>query len=146
LPQVLVPGCIDLITTGRYDETKESWPGRELYRHNPEFTLVRLRSEEMSRLGSYFAAKANRAVGPVRICIPLNGFSVPNHSGGPFWDPDADRAFVSALQEDLLPQVEVHLVEAHINDPRFVDHVVDVLTELLADAGLESRNDVEVLQ
>jgi uncharacterized protein (UPF0261 family) len=146
LPQVLVPGCLDLITTGRYDETRDGWPGRELYRHNPEFTLVRLTSEEMARLGRSFAAKANQALGPVRICVPLGGFSVPNRPGGPFWDPEADGAFLAALQEEVLPQVEVHTVYAHINDPLFVDHVVDVLTELLADAGLERRNDVEVMQ
>lgn len=146
LPQVLVPGCLDLITTGRYDETKKSWPGRSLYRHNPEFTLVRLTSEEMTTLGRCFAEKANRAVAPVRICVPLNGFSVPNHPGGPFWDPDADRAFVTALEESLSPQITVDVVEAHINDARFVDHVVDVLTEFLADADLELANDVEVIR
>jgi uncharacterized protein (UPF0261 family) len=146
LPQVLVPGCLDLITTGRYDETKEGWPGRSLYRHNPEFTLVRLTSAEMTTLGRCFAEKANRALAPVRICVPLKGFSVPNHPGGPFWDPDADRAFVAALEEGLSPQITVDLVEAHINDVRFVDHVVNVLTEFLADADLELANDVEVIR
>jgi uncharacterized protein (UPF0261 family) len=145
LPQVLVPGCLDLITTGRYEETKEKWPGRTLYRHNPEFTLVRLTNDEMANLGRYFAEKANRAFAPVRICIPLNGFSVPNHPGGPFWDPEADRAFVTALEASLSPQIAVDLVEAHINDPRFVDHVVNVLGEFLIDAGLEFTSDVEVM-
>ena len=146
LPQVLVPGCLDLITTGRYEETRTTWPGRALYRHNPEFTLVRLTSEEMDRLGRNFAAKANRALGPVQICVPLKGFSVPNRPGGPFWDPEADGAFLAALQEDLLPQVEVHTIDAHINEPRFVEHVVEVLTELLVDVRVEQRTDVEVMQ
>jgi uncharacterized protein (UPF0261 family) len=145
LPQVLVPGCLDLITTGRFDETVERWPGRTLYRHNPEFTLVRLTSDEMAVLGRRFAEKANRAIAPVRICIPLNGFSVPNHPGGPFWDPDADRAFVAALEESLSPQIAVDVVEAHINDLPFVDPVANVLAEFLADAGLELTSDVEVI-
>jgi uncharacterized protein (UPF0261 family) len=145
LPQVLVPGCIDLITTGRYDETEREWPGRTLYRHNPEFTLVRLTGDEMATLGRRFAEKANRALAPVRICIPLNGFSVPNHPGGPFWAPDADRAFVAALEGALSPQIGVDVVEAHINDLRFVDHVVNVLSEFLVDAGLELTSDVEVV-
>jgi uncharacterized protein (UPF0261 family) len=145
LPQVLVPGCLDLITTGRYDETEHEWPGRTLYRHNPEFTLVRLTSDEMAVLGRRFAEKANRAFAPVRICIPLNGFSVPNHPGGPFWDPDADRAFVAALEGALSPQIGVDVVDAHINDLRFVDHVVNVLSEFLVDSGLELTSDVEVI-
>lgn len=146
LPQVLVPGCLDLITTGRYEETEESWPGRALYRHNPEFTLVRLTRDEMVLLGRHFAEKANRAIGPVRVCVPLNGFSVPNHPDGPFWDPDADRAFVAALEENLSPQIAVDAIEAHINDVRFVDHVVGVLTQFLTDVGLELRKGVEVMR
>jgi uncharacterized protein (UPF0261 family) len=145
LPQVLVPGCLDLITTGRYDETKEDWPGRTLYRHNPEFTLVRLTSDEMATLGRCFAEKANRALAPVRICVPLQGFSVPNHPGGPFFDPDADRAFVAALEESLSPRIMLDVVDAHINDVRFVDHVVNVLTEFLPEADPELANDVEVI-
>jgi uncharacterized protein (UPF0261 family) len=146
IPQVLVPGCLDLITTGRYEETVASWPERLLYRHNPEFTLVRLTHDEMAMLGRIFAEKANRAIGPVRICVPLNGFSVPNHPDGPFWDPDADLAFITALEQSVSPRIAVDALEAHINDVRFVDHVVDVLMQFLADAGLELKNDVEVMQ
>src|SRR5206468_12793951 len=69
LPQVFVPGCLDRITAGRYEETHAAWPGRVLYRHNPAFTLVRLTATEMGALGRSFAEKANRAVGPVRICV-----------------------------------------------------------------------------
>jgi uncharacterized protein (UPF0261 family) len=101
----------------------------------------------MSTLGRYFADKANRSSAPVRVCVPLNGFSVPNHPGGPFWDPDADHAFVAALQENLSPAIEVDLVDAHINDQKFVDHVVLVLTELMGGgAEVEINNDVEVMQ
>lgn len=146
IPQVLVPGCLDLITTGRYDETEASWPERLLYRHNPEFTLVRLTRHEMAMLGRIFAEKANRAIGPVRICVPLNGFSVPNHPDGPFWDPDADLAFLNALEQSVSPRIAVDALEAHINDVRFVDHVLDVLTQFLVDAGLKLKNDVEVMQ
>jgi uncharacterized protein (UPF0261 family) len=146
LPQVLVPGCLDLITTGGFEETERSWPGRPLYRHNPAFTLVRLNALEMTTLGRTFAEKANRAVGPVRICIPLKGFSVPNHPDGPFWDPIADAAFAAALKETLAPEIEVDEIDAHINDLQFVDHVVDVLTMMVADTATRAPGDVEVMQ
>jgi uncharacterized protein (UPF0261 family) len=100
----------------------------------------------MAVLGRYFAHKANRAVGPVRVCVPLKGFSVPNHPGGPFWDPDADHAFVAALEEHLSGEIVVDLVEAHINDGVFVDHVVDALADVLSEAGVKLKNDAEVMQ
>jgi uncharacterized protein (UPF0261 family) len=131
IPQVLVPGCIDLITTGRYEETQREWPGRRLYRHNPAFTLVRMNADEMEELGRLFAEKANKAAGPTEVCVPMRGFSVPNHRDGPFWDPEADAAFVEALQDHISPLVAVECVDAHINDVGFADRVVDVLLRFL---------------
>jgi uncharacterized protein (UPF0261 family) len=145
IPQVLVPGCLDLITTGGYEETVRAWPGRVLYRHNPAFTLVRLTREEMAELGRSFASKANAAIGPTHICVPLGGFSIPNHRRGPFWDPEADGAFVEALQETISPSIEVDCVDAHINDLAFVDRVVDVFVSLLAGSGVRLTTDLEVM-
>jgi uncharacterized protein (UPF0261 family) len=138
IPQVLVPGCVDFITAGRWAPTAEEFPGRLLFAHNPELTLVRLDREEMSSLGQMFAAKANLAVGPTVICVPLRGFSVPDAEGGVFWDPDADAAFVASLQREVADRVTVELVDAHINDPEFVDVAVGRLLMLLGNATRSS--------
>lgn len=130
LPQVLVPGCIDFITTGRYEEAEREYAGRRLYRHNPELTLVRLEAAEMGRLGETFARKASAARGPVAVCVPMRGFSLADSEGGPFWDPDADLEFVAALQAGVAPHVQVELVDAHVNDPSFVDVVVENLLSM----------------
>jgi uncharacterized protein (UPF0261 family) len=136
LPQVLVPGCIDFITCGRYEETEREFPGRPLYRHNPELTLVRLNSQEMRRLGKIFATKANSARGPTAVCVPARGFSVPDSEGGPFWDPEADLAFIAALRDHLSPDVVLEVVDAHINDPAFVDIAVGVLRSITGSGGI----------
>jgi len=136
VPQVLVPGCIDLITTGPLQETLRDWPDRTLYRHNPAFTLVRLDPDEMTQLGTVFAEKANKATGPAHICVPMGGFSVPNHPGGQFWNPDADRAFVDALRARISSSIPVECIDAHVNDTAFVDRVVDVLLSLI---GVDAR-------
>ena len=110
VPQVLVPGCIDFITTGRYEDAEREFPGRRLYRHNPELTLVRLTGAEMRSVGEVFARKASASLGPVAVCIPTRGFSVPDSEGGPFWDEEADSEFIEALQDGASPNVSVELV------------------------------------
>jgi uncharacterized protein (UPF0261 family) len=127
LPQVLVPGCLDFITCGRLDEAKAQFPNRVYYPHNPELTLVRLTAEEMGELGRVFADKANSATGPTLICVPTEGFSMPDCEGGEFWDPAADSRFIAELKKRLSPQVDLKLVDAHINDAHFVDVVVGAL-------------------
>jgi uncharacterized protein (UPF0261 family) len=146
LPQVLVPGCLDLITAGPYEETALEWPGRPLYRHNASLTLVRLSQTEMATLGRTFAAKANVSLGATAVCVPMQGFSIPNHPGGPFWDPDADAAFVAELKEHIRPSIPVHCVDAHINDLAFADFVADVFLAQLAELKLTLPSNLEVAQ
>lgn len=133
VPQVLVPGCADFITCGPWSEAEEEFPNRVMFRHNPELTLVRLLPDEMARLGSLFARKANVAVGPTSILVPQRGFSVSDVEGGPFWDPDADAAFVEALLAEVNERVRVHLIDAHVNDDSFSDAAVDELLSLAKD-------------
>jgi uncharacterized protein (UPF0261 family) len=131
IPQVLVPGCLDLITVGPYEDALQEYPGRALYRHNPQFTLVRLNRQEMEQLARTFARKANHSVGPTAICVPLGGFSIPNVEGGPFWSPEADGAFVDTLRAALSKSVRLELIGGHINDATFVERTVHVLLELI---------------
>ncbi|ODU07430.1 MAG: hypothetical protein ABS81_01380 [Pseudonocardia sp. SCN 72-86] len=127
LRQVLVPGCLDFITCGRMEETQREFPGRTYFGHNPELTLVRLTRDESVTLGKEFARKANLATGPVTVYVPTGGLSVPDAPGGVFWDPEADQAFLDSLREALQPRVELVTLSWHINDPRFIDRIVDDL-------------------
>jgi uncharacterized protein (UPF0261 family) len=131
LPQVLVPGCIDFITSGPTQEAKAAFPDRNYFGHNPELTLVRLTADEMAQLGKVFAQKANLAMGPTKIIVPMGGFSVPDTPGQPFWDPAADQAFVNALRDELTDRVELAVLDHHINDHAFIDYVLDELIALL---------------
>lgn len=131
VPQVLVPGCVDFITAGRWEAAEREFPGRRMYNHNPELTLVRLNIDEMRVLGQIFAAKANRATGPTVVCVPTGGFSVPDAPGGPFWDVEADTAFWTALRHGLQDRVRLEFIDAHVNDDSFVDAVVSELRALL---------------
>ena len=135
IPQVLVPGCVDFITCGTLAETEQEFPGRVMFGHNPELTLVRLREDEMAELGAIFAAKANLSTGPTSVLVPKEGFSVSDVRGGPFWDPEADGAFISALLDNLDSRIRVQVIDAHINDEGFADAAVDELLALVGGAG-----------
>jgi uncharacterized protein (UPF0261 family) len=131
LPQILVPGCTDFITCGPLHQATAEFPDRTYFGHNPELTLVRLTAEEAATLGEVFAAKANKATGPTHIFIPTGGFSVPDAPGKPFWDPEANAAFISALRAHLGDHVRLTELDHHINDDAFIDDVLRALTEML---------------
>jgi uncharacterized protein (UPF0261 family) len=142
IPQALIPGSLDLITVGPYEAAAARFPDRRLYRHNPALTLVRLDRDEMARLGEVFAAKASASRGPVSVWIPMRGFSMVDHEGGPFWDPAANEAFVAALEARVDPRVRVNKLDAHVNESNFVKAVLD---GLLQDLESTQRSSAEVL-
>jgi len=129
VPQVVVPGCLDFITCGRWAEAEAEFPGRVMFRHNPELTLVRLTSDEMAVLGRELARRLNTSSTPTTICVPLRGLSINDCEGGVFFDPVADGAMLEAIRSELVPPHKLMAVDAHVCSEGFVDVVV---AELLA--------------
>src|SRR6185436_8997613 len=72
----------------------------------PVATLVRLERDEEEALGQLVAERLNEAIGPVHVVAPTKGFSLADVEGGDLWDPEADRAFLDALQDSLRPDIE----------------------------------------
>ena len=129
-PQVAVPGCIDfsVFHAGHFPPHLE---GRPVYDHNPEYTLVRATHEEMITLGHLFAERLNLAKAPVVIAIPTQGLSIPNVPDGPFWNPEADAAFLETLREDIRGDFPIHTYKRHVNDPKFGVEVAELFIALL---------------
>lgn len=130
LPQVVVPGCIDFCVF-HAGSIPAHLQGRPVYDHNPEYTLVRASYEEMVALGHLFAERLNLCTGPAIVAVPTQGLSIPNVPGGPFWDPEADAAFLAALREDIKESIPILTFERHVNDPAFGVQVADLFIELM---------------
>jgi uncharacterized protein (UPF0261 family) len=131
VPQVVAPGCLDMANFGPRAAMPAQYQDRQLYEWNPTVTLMRTTAEENSRMGRVFAEKLNAARGPVRVLIPLGGFSILDSPGERFWNPEADAAFVAALRADLRPDIPIEELDANINDPQFADRAAAALLEML---------------
>jgi len=79
----------------------------------------------------------------VRVLIPDRGFSALDTPGGPFEDPEADAAFVSALTAALRPGIEVERLAEHINSESFARAVAGAMLALrTAPAGTGGQREV----
>jgi len=130
IPQVVVPGAMDMVNYFP-DSIPPQFRTRLLYLHNPATALMRTNVEENRKLGEIMGRKLSWAKGPVVVYIPLRGFSAIDAEGQPFYDPEADRAFVEALKDNLPPTIPVIEKEAHINDPAFARDLVKALLSFL---------------
>ncbi|HUL22820.1 MAG TPA: Tm-1-like ATP-binding domain-containing protein, partial [Thermodesulfobacteriota bacterium] len=97
----------------------------------PEVAIIRANKDEMASIGKVMAEKLNRALAPLVVIVPSQGFSPANRRGKPLFDPEADRAFVEVLRQDLKPSVRLVEVDAHINDELFAKQAVGLLCELM---------------
>jgi uncharacterized protein (UPF0261 family) len=132
IPQVVSLGALDMVNFGPRETVPERFAGRNLYVHNPTITLMRTTPEEMAELGRRIARKLNAAQSPTVLFVPLRGVSAIDVEGQPFYDAEADAALFSALREGVdASRVEVHEVDADVNDPAFATAMADRLHELV---------------
>ncbi|MGP8051196.1 MAG: Tm-1-like ATP-binding domain-containing protein [Desulfobaccales bacterium] len=131
IPCLVSVGAIDYICQGPLAELDKSWQDRNIIVHNRNITLVRARPAEMVRAAAFLAEKLNRARGPVKVMIPLEGFSEPNARGKQFYDPEADLEFTGALKAALRRDIEVIELPHHINDEAFVERAAREISTLL---------------
>jgi uncharacterized protein (UPF0261 family) len=131
VPQVVSVGALDMVNFGARDTVPPQFESRNLYVHNPSVTLMRTTPAESAELGRQIAKKLSAACGPVALFVPLRGVSAISGEGGPFYDAAADKALFGALRQNLGKNVEMHEVDAHINDPEFAQAMAAKLDEYM---------------
>ncbi|MEQ8397487.1 Tm-1-like ATP-binding domain-containing protein [Thalassobaculum sp.] len=130
IPQVVVPGALDMVNFGPVATIPPALRDRRLHRHNAGTTLMRTTRDENAELGRIVAGKLAGATGPTELVLPLGGISEYGRPDGPFHDPEADRAFF----ESVSAAYDGPIVRSpdHINDPPFAELVVARLLTLMA--------------
>ena len=125
IPQVVSVGAVDMVNFGSYESTIEKHGNRCLYRHNCATTLMRTTCDECEVIGREIAQKMNAGKGGT-LLFPLKGVSDLDKNGQPFFDPEADKALLRALRDNIDPKkVQLIAVDAHINDPEFARMLAD---------------------
>lgn len=161
IPQVVSVGGLDMINFGaretvpaRFDAELDL-PGRAVYVHNPTVTAIGVTMDEAHLVGRAMGAKLNVATGPTALCVPLRGWGAVDvrvadkalgwagPEPGPLWVSDPEHPewtmrngpFLRGLHEALdpgMPNVDVLLVDRHMNEPEFADLMAALLDEMLA--------------
>jgi len=131
IPQVVVPGCLDMVNFWEPESVPERFRGRRFYQHNPNITLMRTNVEESRELGRILSEKLNRSTGKAAVFIPLKGLSMIDAHDGPFWWPEADRALFETLKANLRDDIPVTEMERNINDPEFACACAQALLGML---------------
>lgn len=131
VPQIVVPGCLDMVNFAQLHTVPEKYKSRKLYSWSPDITLMRTNTEENKILGKELATKLNKAKEAVEILLPLKGISQVDSKEGIFYDPDADAALFKAINNYAEGHVPVVEIDAHINDEVFAIILVERLLNIM---------------
>ena len=131
IPQVIAPGCVDMVNFWAPDTVPEKYQARQLHKWNPSITLMRTGVEENAQLGKIIAEKANAATGPVAIFLPLKGVSILDSPGNEYWWPEADQALFDAIKSNIRSDIPAIEMDCNINDPEFAEAVTGQLLAYL---------------
>jgi uncharacterized protein (UPF0261 family) len=93
---------------------------------------MRTNIDECRRIGEWIGKKLNACDGEVCILIPEHGVSALDREGGAFFDPAADAALFSALENTMRQTEKRRIVRLplHINDAAFAEATVTTFLDI----------------
>jgi len=132
IPYVGACGALDMVNFGAFETVPEKFRARNLYRHNPQVTLMRTTPDENVALGRWIGERLNRMEAPVRFFLPQGGVSALDAPGQPFHDPVADEALFRSLEATVRQTSTRQLIRVphNINDPECAAELVKAFRAL----------------
>lgn len=131
IPIVLAPCCLNLTGCGPTRRNADRFQSRpRILKIDAMRAMTRLNEEELLTCARIYADKLNRAKGPVRVLIPLRGWSSIDKEGTVLYDPIEDRVLVDELKRLLNPSVRVIELDCNLEAPEFAESLVENFEEL----------------
>lgn len=131
IPQVVATGGLEYLCFGPRETIPPRLRRRKIYMHNPYNANLKISQTEMGRIGEVMAERLNQARGPVAVLIPKRGWSIYGSEGGPLHDPVGNLRLVNALRRGLREGIPCQVIDAHINDPVFVESCVELILNFM---------------
>jgi uncharacterized protein (UPF0261 family) len=132
IPQVWAPCCLNLTGAGltRTNREKYTASGRVLNIDEMR-AMARFPRDEMMIGAKLYAEKINKAKGPLKLVVPLRGWSSLDREGSVLYDPLEDRLVVEELKRNLTVPLEIEEVDANLEDFQTAKALVDSLIRFM---------------
>lgn len=132
IPQIVAPGAIDMIDMPAWQPIPEPLENRPYYAHNRLIGMVTANADQRRALARHIGGKLAAAKGPLAFILPQKGIQQWDQPGEPLHEADALAAFMDEMGNAVPANALYRPIDAHINDPLFVETVLTIFDDWVA--------------
>ena len=125
-PQIVAPGCYDLVDVIGWEPLPEKWSEHMKHEHNRLLTSIVLDDDERRLVARAHSAQLAKATGPVAMLLPEQGLGEWDRAGADLHNQAGLSAFLLELEQTLPSNVVAHRIDCHINDAEFADKALEI--------------------
>lgn len=133
IPQIVAPGCMDLIDFAGWQDIPERFRDRPIHTHNKLVKNTFYNARERRDIARELNKRIGESPAPTHLIIPGGGIEEWDRPGGDCHDPEGLAAFLEELRATVAPSVAVTDIEGHINDPEFCDVALAIFDAWVAE-------------
>ena len=129
IPQIVAPGCMDLIDFAGWQDIPDQFSDRPVHFHNKLIKNSFYNIEERRVIARSLLERIGESNAPTHLIIPEGGIEEWDRPGGDCYDPDGLAAFVETLKDGDPQHVTRTTISGHINDPEFTETALSIFDD-----------------
>ncbi|MCE8553905.1 Tm-1-like ATP-binding domain-containing protein [Ruegeria pomeroyi] len=137
IPQIIAPGCIDLIDFAGWQEIPERYQDRPFHAHNRLIKSSGLNAEERRETAREMAKRIKSSDTPAHVILTNQGIEEWDRPGQEAHDPDAFAEFCDEMRKVMTDPIIFSELDCHINDEAFVTKVLAIFDAWVADGTIK---------
>lgn len=132
IPQVWAPCCLNLTGAGPTRTNREKYlaSGKVLMIDEMR-AMARFPRDELIVGAKLYSEKINKSKGPIKLVVPLRGWSSLDQEGSILYNPEEDRIFINELKKNLKRDIEIEEIDCNLEDIKTAQILVESLDRLM---------------
>ena len=139
VPMIVAPGATDLVDYPAWGEMPVRFAGRPSHDHNRLIASVGVDPAMRREFARELASRLRQSQGPVHLILPQQGIEEWDRAGAPLHDPEGLAALLDECRHCDWGNAQLSWIDAHINDAAFVQQVLAVFDDWLAQGVVKQK-------
>lgn len=139
IPQLMAPGCLDLIDFAGWQDIPERYQDRPFHAHNRLIKSSGLNGEERRETAQEMSKRLSQSKAPVHVLMPNKGIEEWDREGGDAYDPEAFAEFLDEMRNTFKEPIKYQELNCHINDEAFAEAALTVFDQWVADGVVKTH-------